>query len=322
MINIGINGFNKLSKIIILNIIKNNKYKNINIIIININNFKINLNYLKKKIKYNNIYNFLKIIIIKNKKNNELIINNKLIIKIINEKNINNINWNKYKIKYIIDILYNINPKIYIKYGIKKVILINNFNNKFPSFVFGINHNNLKNKYNIINYPSNTTNCVLPILKIFDREYEIKKCYLTILKSNFNNKICYYPKKTKIYKEIIKILPNFKKKIRDITLNIPLYVKLSLIDLNIILKKNITYKKIKNLIKFNSKNEFSGIIKYYNKKIIYNNILYNKNICIYDSKFSIILKKNFLKLICWYNNYIGYINKLLDFIIYIDNNNI
>ncbi|WGH25283.1 MAG: type I glyceraldehyde-3-phosphate dehydrogenase [Candidatus Shikimatogenerans bostrichidophilus] len=325
MINIGINGFNIISKMIIYNIIKK-KDKNINIVAINIANEKINIDKFIYILKYDNIYKLSKIIIIKDIKKDKIIINNKFIIKIINENNINNLNWKKYKAKYIIETTYTLNPNIHIKNGANKVILTYpNFD--YPIYVFGVNHSNLKKENNIISYASNTTNCLSPILKILHREYKVLECFITILQnSNFseydiiNNYLNIIPYKSKVNKEIYKVLPEMYKKIKDITFKIPNYIYVSVVDLTIRFKKSTNYEKIKKIIKFYSKNELTGILKYINKDIIYTDILYNKMISIFDAKSSIMLNNNFFKLICWYNNVIGYSNKIIDFIIYIEYN--
>lgn len=43
-----------------------------------------------------------------------------------------------------------------------------------------------------------------------------------------------------------------------------------------------------------------------------------KRSCVFDAKASIALNDSFVKIIAWYDNEIGYSNKLLDLIRYID----
>ncbi|MDH3004271.1 MAG: hypothetical protein NHG00_00455 [Candidatus Shikimatogenerans sp. JK-2022] len=318
MIKIGINGFNIISKMIIYNILKKYKIYNIKIVAININNDNINIDNLIYMLKYDNIYKLSKIIIIKDVINNKIIINNKLSIKILNVKNIN---WKLYNIKYLIDTIYTNNPYIHIKNGAEKTILTY-YNDKYPTYVLGVNHNKISKKNNIISYASNTTNCITPILKILHREYIIKEGFITIIKSNYdNNNNNFKLNKDKYYKEIYRVLPDINKLIKDITIYLPININISLIDLTIKFKKKTTYEKIKKKIKFYSKNEFTGIVKYSNKEILYTDILYNKNISIFDAQSGSMLNKKYFKIISWYNNVIGYTNKIIDLIIYMENNN-
>ncbi|MDH3003781.1 MAG: hypothetical protein NHF95_00605 [Candidatus Shikimatogenerans sp. JK-2022] len=341
MIKIGINGFNEISKLIIYYTIKK---KNIKVICINCN---ININKIINILNYDIIYNKNLIFSIK-KYNNKIIINNNYIINIINIKNIKNIKWNKYEIKYLIETnnkkkyLKKKNLLKHIKYGkVKKVILTNYaIDKKIPIFIIGINHKLITNKHKIFSISSSTVNCLIPLLKIIHREFNIIETLITNIKSinnyllnkNFFKKIKYnniyykllynlipcYEINKYLNNDIIKIIPELNNKINNITFINNNYNLLSLVDLNIKIKNKINYKKLKKILKFYSENELSGILDYNNKKKLLINYLYNKNLSIFDSKLSLILKKNFLKIISWYNN-IAYINKLLDLIKYIDN---
>ncbi|MDH3004850.1 MAG: hypothetical protein NHG09_00075 [Candidatus Shikimatogenerans sp. JK-2022] len=315
MIKIGLNGFNRISKIIINNFFKNKK---INLVVINLNNNNINIDNFIKILKYDTIYTKKKIFSIKKNKE-EIKINNKYKIKIINEKNLKKVNWKKYKVKYIIETKKKIDPNIHIKQGASKVILTKKPKKKYPLLVIGENMDKINKKNNIYYFSSIYINCLIPILKILHREYKILECYGTFLEKSIiyrkkiNNLI---PFKNKIYKEIIQIIPDIKN-LKFLNFLVP-KINLSVLDLNLKFKKKTNYKKIKKIIKYNSKNEYSGILKYYNKTR-YKKILYNKNICIFDSKLGFMINKNTVKIICRYNE-IGYINKIIDIILYIEKN--
>ncbi|WGH25648.1 MAG: type I glyceraldehyde-3-phosphate dehydrogenase [Candidatus Shikimatogenerans bostrichidophilus] len=333
MIKIGINGFNRIGKMIFYSAIKN---KNIKIVAIN----KINIKDLIYILKYDSIHKLPKLNIIIDKKYNNIIVNNKHIIRITNEND--NLDWKSVDAKYIIETTGNfIDEKSllnHIKYGAKKVIITYPPKDEnIPIFVIGVNHK-LINKYNnIIYYASSTTNCLSPILKILHREFEIIECLITIINSNYNdfniiddiNKnyilgrsiLCnIIPYKKKIYKEIYKIIPEIKGKIKDISYLVPNINNVSIVDLTIRIKKSTNYDNIKKIIKFYSKNELSGILGYINNDIVSTDILDDTRISIFDAKAGIMLNPNFFKIICWYDNEIGYSNKIINFIEYIEYN--
>ncbi|WGH27042.1 MAG: type I glyceraldehyde-3-phosphate dehydrogenase [Candidatus Shikimatogenerans bostrichidophilus] len=343
MIKIGINGFNRISKIILYYAIKR---KNIEIVSININNFdNIDIDKIIYMIKYDSLYNkeFNKLNIIKYK--NNIIINNKNFIKITNIKNIKDLKWKKLKAKYIIETnnknkyLYKKNLLNHIKVGAKKVILTNySKDKKIPIFIIGVNHKLIKKKHNIFSISTSTINCLAPILKILHRELKIKELLITNINSLNNDKNIlkldkYYNNyfyRSSLYniipninnylnKDIIKIIPELKNKINNISFIVPI-LGVSLVDLNIKIKKNISFDNLKKIFKFYSKNEFSGILGYNNKELVSIDFLYNKNLSIFDSKLSLMLNKKFFKIISWYNNEIAYSNKLLDLIEYIEYN--
>ncbi|BDT61593.1 MAG: hypothetical protein RDO_1210 [Flavobacteriales endosymbiont of Rhyzopertha dominica] len=326
MIKIGINGFNKITKKIIFLMIK---YNNINIVGINLNN-NININNFIYILKYNLLKKFNNIKIIKIK--NNIIINKKYNIRITNHNNIKKIKWYKINVKYIIETNNNLNYKYlfnHIKYGkVKNVILTtSNIIKKIPIILLGINHKLLTNKYKIISYSTSFINCIIPILKILHRKFIIKNCFITNIKSLkiFNNYFKKYNfsfilKNTNISKQINNIYSEFKNKIYSNTIIIP-NSKIPLINFKIEFKKKIkNSNKIINIIKYNSKNEFSGILGYINKNIIYNNIIDDNNVSIIDINSIKLLNNKYLNITSYYKNDNAYCKKIIDFIKYIDNN--
>ncbi|WGH27554.1 MAG: type I glyceraldehyde-3-phosphate dehydrogenase [Candidatus Shikimatogenerans bostrichidophilus] len=338
MIKIGINGFNRIVKMIIYLTIKNSN-SNIKIVGINIKNEKlIDIDNLIYILKYDTIHRLPKINIIKN--NNNIIINNKHIIRITNEKK--NFKWDKINAKYIIETEKKNENNLYnhIKSGAKKVIFTYYpKNKKIPIFILGLNHKLINKDNNIISSSSSSINCLAIILKVLHKEFIINECLATNIKS-LNNKLTIIddlnlknkniikcrsflnniiPIKNKFKKKINLIIPELKNKIKGLDLIVP-NINSSLIDLNIKINKSTSYKDVKNIIKFYSKNELSGILGYNKKKLISSDFLDDIRISIFDSKRSTMLNKKFLKIISWYNNEISYSKKLIDLIKYIEYN--
>ncbi|WGH26543.1 MAG: type I glyceraldehyde-3-phosphate dehydrogenase [Candidatus Shikimatogenerans bostrichidophilus] len=336
MIKIGINGFNRIVKMIIYLTIKNEN-DNIRIVGINIKKF-INIDYLIYILKYDSIHKLPKINIIKN--NNNIIINNKHIIRITNKKK--NFKWDEINAKYIIETEKENENNLFnhIKSGAKKVIFTYYpKNKKIPIFILGLNHKLINKDNNIISSSSSTINCLAIILKVLHKEFIINECLATNIKSlnneltiiddfNFKKKniikcrsFLYniIPIKNKFKKKINLIIPELKNKIKGLDLIVP-NINSSLIDLNVKINKSSSYKDIKNIIKFYSKNELSGILGYNKKKLVSSDFLNDIRISIFDSKRSIMLNKKFFKIISWYNNEKSYSKKLIDLIKYIEYN--
>lgn len=60
-----------------------------------------------------------------------------------------------------------------------------------------------------------------------------------------------------------------------------------------------------------------GVLGYIEDDVVF--IDFNGEVCIFvfDVKVGIVLNDNFVKLVFWYDNEIGYFNKVLDLIVYI-----
>ncbi len=330
-IRIGINGFGRIGRSVFRSA---QGKKNISIVAIN---DLIDINCLAYKLKYDSIYGrFLGNI---NIKKNVLIVNDNNINVTSFEKPID-IPWKKFNVDIVIestglfltkDLSYN-----HILSGAKYVVITNlPKDNNIPIFIIGVNHYDY-NGQNIVSNASNTINCLTPIIKVINDNFGILEAFITNIyassffceKNNYINFLKNYNNKRNIFNNIIPLLNNFsssidyiipelKGKINGITFRVPTY-NVSVIDLVIKLDtNNITYNDINNTIKEASNSYLSGVLGLTNDDVVSSDFNGNKLISIFDSKSTIILNNNFIKLISWYDNETGYSAKVLDLASYI-----
>ena len=139
-IKIGINGMGRIGRMVIRSIIENHKK---NIKIQHINN-RSNLEICSKLIKHDSIHGKfnaeLKV------KKDKLIINDNN-ISFSQKSNIEDINWKKYNVDYVLECTGKFNSKeklkSHIKNGAKKVIVSAPCRNSDNTVVFGVNENSL-----------------------------------------------------------------------------------------------------------------------------------------------------------------------------------
>lgn len=319
-IKIGINGFGKIGR----SIFYNSQYrKNIKVVaindLININNI---FDLLKKDFNKKKINKSIKII-----DNNLFINNNKIYFTSYNKPN--NIPWNKFDVDIVVestglfltkDLSYG-----HILSGAKYVVMTDLPKDNTPVFVMGVNHHNY-NGQNIVSNTSPIINCLAPVVKVINDNFEIIESFITNIYSSTSNKKLvnkYSFKKLNIYKNINKsinflsyIIPDLKNKINGISLKLS-SLNISVIDFTVKLNSNITYNKIYSCIEEASKTYLRGILGIYNSDNNNNNNLYNKKmVSIFDIESILILNNNFIKFLL-YNNKIAYSEKVLDLLSYI-----
>ena len=88
----------------------------------------------------------------------------------------------------------------------------------------------------------------------------------------------------------------------------------SVVDLTCRLEKATTYEEIKAAIKKASENELKGILGYTEEAVVSTDFLGDKRTSIFDASAGIMLNEHFVKLVSWYDNEIGYSNKVVDLI--------
>ncbi len=325
-IRVGINGFSKIGRLIFYN----SQYrKNIKVVVIN------------DLIDINDVIRLLKVDFINDKKfnnsikiidNNLFINNNKIYFTSYSKPN--DIKWSKFNVDIVIEstglfLTKNLSYG-HILSGAKYVIMTSLPNDDTPIFVMGINNHNY-NGQNIISNASPIINCLAPIVKVINDNFEITESFITnIYSSIYNKKITsnHSLKNLYTYKSIVPvfdksinflnyIIPDLKNKIIGMSLKIS-FLNISLIDFTAKLNSNVTYDEICSCMEEASKTYLRGILGViYDNNLIFNNLYNKKLVSIFDAKSVLILNNNFIKFISWYNNEIAYSEKILDLLSYI-----
>ncbi len=331
MIRIGINGIGRIGKSVFRAAIDR---KNIEIVLIN---DLCNINSIANYLKYDSVHGTLKKEI--KVTDNYLIIDNKKII-IENEKNPQNINWRNANIDIVIEstglFLNSKLAKMHIHAGARKVIISAPTKDETPMFVMGVNHNEYHKNMHIISNASCTTNCLAPIVKVIHDKFVITEGLMSTVHattnsqssldriSDSNNRLNrsslmnIIPHSTGAAIALGRIIPNLNNKITGISFRIPT-ANVSLLDFNFKTKNKTSYEEIKIAIKKASETYLKNIVRYSEENIVSQDILGDKNSSIFDSKAGMSLNECFFKVIAWYDNEVGYANKLLDLAQYIDN---
>ena len=88
----------------------------------------------------------------------------------------------------------------------------------------------------------------------------------------------------------------------------------SLTDMTLNVKNDTSIEEVNALFKKASESYMKGIIQYTEDPIVSVDILDNKHSCIFDSQMTSVIGGKLVKLIGWYDNEIGYSNRLIDLI--------
>ena len=92
----------------------------------------------------------------------------------------------------------------------------------------------------------------------------------------------------------------------------------SVVDLTCRLEKATSYDEIKAAMKKASENELKGILGYTEDAVVSSDFIGDPRTSIFDAEAGIMLNPNFVKVVAWYDNEMGYSNKVIDLISYID----
>lgn len=88
----------------------------------------------------------------------------------------------------------------------------------------------------------------------------------------------------------------------------------SVVDLTVRICKPAKYDNIKLEVCEASESYLNGILGYTEEEIVSTDVLGSGCSSVFDAKAGIQLNENFVKLIAWYDNEVGYSNRLVDLV--------
>ena len=322
-INIGINGFGRIGRLVFRSAINDNNFK-----VISINDL-LDIEHLAYLLKYDSVHgSFDGSVEISN---NNLIVNGNT-IKITSEKNPELIKWGDMGVDIVAECtgLFTTKEKsnLHLNGGCKKVV-ISAPSADVPMFVMGVNHNNVTKDDLIVSNASCTTNCLAPIAKVLNDNFIIEEGLMTtvhsVTASQFtvdgpskkdyrggrSSLLNIIPSSTGAAKAVTKVIPSLQGKLTGMAFRIPT-ANVSVVDLTVRLKKKTSYDEIKKVMLEASENDLRGILGYCDDPVVSQDFIGDKRTSIFDASAGMELNSNFFKIISWYDNECGYSNKLLD----------
>ena len=329
-IKIGINGLGRIGRMVIRSLYEGN-YKDIDIK--HINN-RSNSETASQLLKYDSIHGKFNCEV-KND-NKHLILKNKKIT-YSQHTNLEDINWKKYGVDYVLECTGKFNSKEklipHIKNGAKKIIVSAPCKQSDKTIVFGVNENVIKKEDRIISTASCTTNCLAPVADVINKNFTIEKGFMTTIHSfttdqrlldNSHKDLrrarsagqSIIPTSTGASKAIGEIIPDLKGKLEGVAMRVPT-PNVSLIELVFCTKKDLTINKINNALIKSSKQKLKGILEVTEEKLVSIDFNHNPNSAIVDASLTNVVGKNMGKISAWYDNEWGFSNRMCDLVKYI-----
>ena len=121
------------------------------------------------------------------------------------------------------------------------------------------------------------------------------------------------PSSTGAAKAVGKVIPELNGKLTGISMRVPT-LDVSVVDLTCNLEKPATKEAICKAMKEAAEGELKGVLGYTEDAVVSSDFLGDTRTSIFDANAGVYLTDNFVKVISWYDNEIGYSNKVLDLI--------
>ena len=332
MIKVGINGFGRIGRFV-FRAAQNRD----DIEIVGINDL-LPVDYMAYMLKYDTMHGQFEGIVEADAKRNVLIVNGKE-IRVTAETDPANLKWNEVGAEYVVEstgrFLTMDAAEKHLQAGAKYVVLSapskkGEDGRQADRFVCGVNTDTYKGQQ-IVSNASCTTNCLAPVAKVLNDAFGIKDGLMTTVHSTTATQKTVdgpsakdwrggraasgniIPSSTGAAKAVGKVIPELNGKSTGMAMRVPT-LDVSLVDLTVNLEKSATYEEICAAMKKASEGELKGILGYTEDAVVSSDFLGCTLTSVFDADAGIALTDTFVKVVSWYDNEIGYSNKVCDLI--------
>lgn len=324
-IKIGINGFGRIGRFVFRAAQEHNDVE-----IVGINDL-LEPEYMAYMLKYDSTHGRFKGEV--TVEGNQLVVNGKG-IRVTSERDPANLAWGDVGADVVVEstglFLTDETARKHIAAGAKKVVLSAPSKDATPMFVMGVNHDSY-DEQDIVSNASCTTNCLAPLAKVVNDNFGIVDGLMTTVhavtatqktvdgpsakdwrggRGGFQNII---PSSTGAAKAVGKVIPALNGKLTGMAFRVPT-ADVSVVDLTVNLEKAASYEQICAALKEASETNLKGILGYTEEEVVSQDFVGDPHTSIFDAKAGIALTDKFVKLVSWYDNEIGYSNKVIELV--------
>ncbi len=219
----------------------------------------------------------------------------------------------------------------HIQAGAKKVVLTVPPKDEIDALiVLGVNDDVLKPEHCVVSNASCTTNCLAPVAKVLNDSFGLVSGVMNTIHAYTNDQslvdsphtdlrraraaaINVIPTTTGAARAVGKVLPELNGKLDGFALRVPVATG-SLVDLSATLQKSVTVSEVNAALKAAAEGPMKGILAYTEEPIVSTDIIGNTASSIVDSLLTMVMQRNLVKVVSWYDNEWGYSARVVDLV--------
>lgn len=322
-IKVGINGFGRIGRFVFRASCERDDIE-----VVGINDL-IDVDYMAYMLKYDSTHGRFDGTV--EVKDGNLVVNGK-VVRVTAERDPANLKWGELDVDVVAEatgiFLTDETARKHIEAGAKKVVLTGPSKDATPMFVMGVNHETYAGQ-DIVSNASCTTNCLAPIAKVLNDKWGIESGLMTTVHATTATQKTVdgpsakdwrggrgasqniIPSSTGAAKAVGVVIPELNGKLTGMSFRVPT-ANVSVVDLTVNLKNPASYAEIKAEMKRASENEMKGVLGYTEDAVVSQDFIGEVQTSVFDADAGIALTDKFVKLVSWYDNEIGYSNKVLD----------
>ncbi|MGC9467431.1 MAG: type I glyceraldehyde-3-phosphate dehydrogenase [Anaerolineae bacterium] len=217
----------------------------------------------------------------------------------------------------------------HLKAGARKVIITAPAKGEDFTVVIGVNESDYDpEKHHIISNASCTTNCLAPVAKVLQDTFGIEYGLMTTIHSYTNDQntldqghkdlrraraaaLNIIPTTTGAAKAVSLVLPELKGIVDGMAMRVPTPT-VSIVDLVVQLKTDVTTETVNAALKAAAEGELQGILGFSEEPLVSMDFKGDSRSSIVDADLTSVIGPRFVKVVSWYDNEWGYSCRVAD----------
>ncbi len=323
-IRVGINGFGRIGRCVARAL---QSHKDIEIVLIN---DLTNAATLAHLLKYDSVHGTVSAQV--EARENALVVGGKS-IQVTAISNPAEIPWGQNKVDVVLECTGRFTKgeevATHIRAGARKVILSAPGKAVDKTIVIGVNDNEYNiNEHHVLSNGSCTTNCLAPVALTLHEAFGIRKGLMTTIHSYTNDQrildlphsdlrraraaaLSMIPTSTGAAKAISEVIPSLKGKLNGIAVRVPT-PNVSLVDVTFEFEKSATAEQVNAALKSAAEGRLKGILGYSTEPLVSCDFNGSSFSSVVDAEYTTVIGDNMVKILSWYDNEMGFSNRMID----------
>ncbi len=212
--------------------------------------------------------------------------------------------------------------------GARKVIVSAPADGVDATIVYGVNHKTLTRDMQVISNASCTTNCLVPMAKVLHDAFGIERGYMVTIHSYTGDQktvdtlhkdrhraraaaLSMIPTSTGAAKAVGLVLPELAGKLDGTSIRVPT-PDVSLVSLDVVLKKQANKDEINAAMKAASEGVLKGILGYSTDALVSADFIHQPESCTFDAPQTVVVDGALARVMGWYDNEWGFSSRMSD----------
>jgi glyceraldehyde 3-phosphate dehydrogenase len=218
--------------------------------------------------------------------------------------------------------------QVHLNRGAKKVLISAPAKDDCPTFVYGVNDQDLEDWMDIISIGSCTTNCLAPVAKALDDAYGIESGWMTTIHAYTGDQnlvdgshsdlrraraagLSMVPTKTGAAKAIGLVLPQLEGKLQGAAIRVPT-PNVSLVELNYLSRQEVDAAAVNAILSEAAAGPMKGVLAVNEDPLVSIDFCHRSESSIADLTQTRVIDEKLVHVAAWYDNEWGFSCRMLD----------